>query len=367
MACRVEETVCDAGAARLPALQPLLRVLARVSDRASPWVPSVNYFAPMNVLKPLEAPCIQPAVWKEARKMYKHKVLFAIVAIFAVGVLALSVSGKPSAVTGSWEVDAHHSAAQLITDGTTNYGKQKLDFTLGFGRLNGLLKIDDGDPSKSSFMFRFYPASSSTAPVIAENGKFLEQWAMDKANHTMVCFHSTSVQRTPDGKVQATGVLTITRVDRNVDIEPTEAYSGPTYGPPMIHRVSKEATFVVDFPPADESTKKSGEVVASTSYSLYRENFPQLVKSVVSSYWPPVVQDEKCVNPSAGTEDYRGFRCTGTFMEAAGLPSGPGPQNVEDYSGPPSDYNAVIGNHLTIVLRMRLMAQTAGVHAAGLN
>jgi hypothetical protein len=79
------------------------------------------------------------------------------------------------------------------------------------------------------------------------------------------------------------------------------------------------------------------------------------------------VQDAKCVNPSGGSEDYRGFRCTGTFMDASGLPPAPGPQNLEDYSGPPSDYNSVVGSHLSIVLHMRLTAQASGVHAAGME
>ena len=73
------------------------------------------------------------------------------------------------------------------------------------------------------------------------------------SNHTLVCFHSKRVVRTPDGRLQATGELTVTRVDRNVEAEPTEAYSGPVYGPPMIHRVSHEATFIFDIGDANGS------------------------------------------------------------------------------------------------------------------
>ena len=39
----------------------------------------------------------------------------------------------------------------------------------------------------------------------------------------------------------------------------------------------------------------------------------------------------------------------------------------EDYSGPPSNFNAVVGNHLNIVLHLRLMAKASGETAAGLN
>ena len=177
--------------------------------------------------------------------MLKHIAVFAVAVILGLGVLGLTLSARPASTSGSWQVDTRHSDAQLITDGTTEYGKTKMDFTLGFGRVNGSMKIDDADPTKSSIVFRFYPANGME-PTIAESGKFLSQWVMNQANHTLVCFHSKSVERTADGRLQATGDLTITRVDRNVDITPTEAYSGPVYGPPIIHRVSREATFVFD-------------------------------------------------------------------------------------------------------------------------
>jgi polyisoprenoid-binding protein YceI len=299
--------------------------------------------------------------------MSKYAVVFALAGVLVLGIATLGVSAKSGPVSGTWQVDTRHSDAQLITDATTDYGKKKIDYTLGYGRMMGEVNIDDADPTKSSVKFRFYPANSMV-PNIAENGKFLAAWMMDQANHTMVCFHSKSVQRTADGRLQVTGDLTITRVDRNVEIEPTEGYSGPTYGPPMLHRVSKEATFVFDFPPPDSKQQKAGVVRASASTSLYRENFPQLVKAVVGTSWPPVVQDEKCINPSGGSEDYRGFQCTGTYMSASGLPPAPIAQVTEDYSGPPSDFNAVVGNHLTIQLHMRLMAKAPGAGAAaGMN
>ena len=156
--------------------------------------------------------------------MLKPMATFAAVTVLGLAVLGLGVSTKPS-MAGSWQVDTRHSAVQLITDATTNYGKNKLDYTVGFARVMGEMKIDDADPAKSSVAFRFYPANSMVPPI-AENGKFLSQWLADEANHTLVCFHSKTVERTADGRIRAAGVLTLTRVDRNVQAEPTEAYSG---------------------------------------------------------------------------------------------------------------------------------------------
>ncbi len=291
--------------------------------------------------------------------MLKHIAVFAAAVILALAVLGLGVSTKPASMTGTWQVDTRHSDAQLVTDGTTNYGKTKIDFTLGYGRVNGSVNLDDADPAKSSVVFRFYPATSMS-PRIAENGKFLSQWLMNVSNTTLVCFHSKTVQRMPDGRLQTTGDLTLTRVDRNVELDPTEAYSGPTYGPPIVHRVSREATFVFDLRPADGN----GAMEATTSTTIGRENFPQLVKAVVGTTWPAVIQDENCQNPSGGSESYRGFQCTGTFMESSGLPPAPGLQVAEDYSGPPSNFNAVVGNHLNIMLHLRLMAKASGAQAA---
>ena len=298
--------------------------------------------------------------------MLKHITAFAVVVILALSILGLAPSTKPASMAGSWQVDTRHSDAQLITNGTTDYGKTKTDFTLGYGRVNGLLQIDDADPAKSNVIFRFYPATGMS-PNIAENGKFLSEWLADQANHTLVSFHSKTVQRTADGRLQATGDLTLTRVDRNVDATPSEAYAGPVYGSPMVHRVSREATFVFDLPTAAGKGQKDGAIQTTASTMVGREGFPQLLKAVVSTYWPPVIQDEKCQTPNP-SEAYKGAQCTGSFMEASGLPEAPGGRNIgEDYPGPPSNYSAVVGNQLTIQLHLRLLAKAAGGPAAGGN
>ena len=64
----------------------------------------------------------------------------------AVTALALLGPGKPVVQSGSWQVDTRHSDAQLSTDGTTNFGKTKMTFTLGFARVEGTVKLD-GAPS----------------------------------------------------------------------------------------------------------------------------------------------------------------------------------------------------------------------------
>lgn len=282
--------------------------------------------------------------------MLKHTALFGAAAVILVlGVLGMGAPNKPAATAGSWQVDIRHSDAKLITDATTDYGKTKINATLGFARLNGRVKIDD-DLSQSSIDLRFYPAMAME-PAINEDGKFLSHWLENMSNHTLVCFHSKRIVRTPDGRLQVTGELVLTRVDRNVDAAPGEAYAGPVYGPPMIHRVSHEATFVFDFPVAGP---KESSFEASGSTKMFREDFPQLVRTVVSTYWPVLVTDESCQSAEAN-EAYSGSHCTGAFMEAHGLPEAPRAAGGEDV-GAAQNFNTIVGNHLEILLRMRLTA-----------
>ena len=296
--------------------------------------------------------------------MLKHTAVFAVAVILGLGVLGVDAPNKPPSMAGSWLVDARHSDAKLTTDATTDYGKTKMNATLGFARVNGRVTLDEGDPTKSSVELRIYPAASMLSSI-DEDGKFLSHWLENLSNHTLVCFHSKRVVRMPDGRLQVTGELAVTRVDRNVEMTPNEAYAGPVYGPAMIHRVSREETFVFDFPAAAGSGQKESSIEASASTSMVREDFPQLVRTVLSTYWPPVVQDKNCQLPEA-SEAYSGAQCTGTFLETPGLPEPPHAANAEDL-GAAQNFNAIVGQHLTILVHMRLLAKASGERAAAGN
>jgi polyisoprenoid-binding protein YceI len=280
--------------------------------------------------------------------------MLKLMALGATAIILLTAApSAPAPTAGSWQVDTHHSDVQLITDGTTDYGKKKMSFTYGYAKVHGALKLDDADPTNSRIDFSFYPGNSKGSPI-TEDGRIQAAWLANVANHTLVCFHSKKVVRTPDGKLQATGDLVLTRIDRNVDTTPSEAYAGPVYGPPMVHRVSRGAIFVFDLPSPTGKHKNAGaKTIGSTSLS--RENFPALLRAVIGTHWPTLVQDEQCWNPAGGTEDYRGFQCTGTFLKPADLPSAT--QAGEDDPGA-WDFNAVVGNQLTILVHLSLIQQT---------
>ena len=153
------------------------------------------------------------------------------------------------------------------------------------------------------------------------------------------------------------------RVDRNVEVPaPSEAYYGPVYGDPVIHRVMHEATIVFDL---QGDKDKDGGIQASSSSKVFKEDFPQLVKIVVNTYWPPVVQDENCRVPNP-SEGYYGAKCTGTFVMTPSLPEAPGTHIGEDYPGP-ANFNTIVGERVNIALHMRLLPKASGAQAAAGN
>jgi polyisoprenoid-binding protein YceI len=288
--------------------------------------------------------------------------MFRFMAIAVMATILPMGSGywgtSTAAAGGQWQIDTRHSAVQLISDATTEFGKKKISYTLGYARVNGEIMLDDANVANSKFELHMYPADAM-APPIGEGGKTMNQYMADMANHTLICFHSKEVTRTADGKVKVAGELVLTRVDRNVEIEPSEAYSGPTYGPPIVHRVVREVSFTFD-PPAAKA--KNAQMTGSTN--LARENYPHLVKAVLTASWPPLVQDEKSHNTAGGTEDYHGNDCTGHYLSGSGLP--PAPVQVgEDYPGA-SDFNHILGNQLQIVLHLQLSPGSAPTKAAAM-
>jgi polyisoprenoid-binding protein YceI len=150
--------------------------------------------------------------------MFKHVALLAAVAV----ILGFRISGEPLSPAESWQVDARHSDARLSTDGKTDFGKTKMIFTIGFTRVNGTVKLNAAAPANSTFDFRMYPAGSMEPPIDEEE-KLRIEWFANQANSTLMCFHSKGASSTSGGRLQTTGNPVLTRVDRNVELTPSEA------------------------------------------------------------------------------------------------------------------------------------------------
>jgi polyisoprenoid-binding protein YceI len=282
--------------------------------------------------------------------------------IAMVVILALAVPGRPVAPSGSWNVDSRTSDVQLSTDGTTDFGKKKTNFTVGFARVAGTVKLDS-DPANSSIHIDFYP-STSTTPTIDHDGKVNSDWFANRANDMMVCFHSQSIQPTPDGHLKATGTMGLIREDRNVELTANEAYSGPVYGPPILNHVQSQATFVFNVSAPDSTSQKKDRVRMSGSTTMAREDFPALLRAVISTPWPTLVREQHCTTTGVG-EAYAGAECTGSFL-APSFPLGPNATAGEDYPGP-QNFNTIAGGHLSIAVHLRLTQADSGAKASGGN
>jgi len=108
---------------------------------------------------------------------------------------------------------------------------------------------------------------------------------------------------------RVSGDLTLTYVQRSVSYDPSESYSGPTYGPAITISQTQQASF--EFRRATPSgSTANAEWIASSTISA--EDFPELLTAVSSTVWPVFVADEQCSMPSnVGSEDYSGPACTG--------------------------------------------------------
>jgi hypothetical protein len=218
---------------------------------------------------------------------------------------------------GKWKVDAEHSTASIFLGSNSDLQN------IGVARVSGNADFNSAEPAKSALNI------SAQLP---------EGQAMT--------FKSKRIDVRPDGKLQITGEMTLTRSERDATYNPGEDYSGPVYGEPVVRTVTREVAFVL--PPIDNAGQKA-EISAEATLGV--ENYSELFAAVGHAAWQPVVQDEACEIPQAG-EDYRGADCSGTLIAAASRTS---PTRIgEDYRGDESP--APSGNLMKLVLRLQLQA-----------
>jgi hypothetical protein len=238
-------------------------------------------------------------------------------ALRIVLILAIAtITAVPAiAKEGTWKLDADHSTARILLGANA--------FNIGVAHVSGKVELDAAKPRNSILDLSINPAG----------GK-------------LITFKSRRATLSPDGKLEVSGDLTLSRVVRQVILNPAEDYSGPVYGEPMMQTVTHEVTFV--FPMSGQA--KQAEIAGETK--MFGEDFPELFAAVKDTNWQPVIQGRACKVPPAG-EDYAGALCTGTVVEpnrsAAVASIG------EDYHG--FESAAPEGNLMTIALKLHLTRQ----------
>lgn len=227
---------------------------------------------------------------------------FSRIALIAVaGFASVAPAFAQSAVS---RIDAEHSTARLYLASSTNPGS---NLNVGVARTSGVIKLNATDSAVPDFDFTIYPADKT--PSLAANRREV------KPNYTVIAFKSRRVVPLAADTYRVSGDLTLTYVQRTVSYDPSEGYSGPTYGPSVTLSRTEPASF--EFRRATPSgSTASTEWIASSNISV--EDFPQLMTAVSSTVWPVFVTDEKCTTPSnVGSEDYSGPACTGERIDVA--------------------------------------------------
>ncbi|MFZ0796222.1 MAG: hypothetical protein WCA13_09545 [Terriglobales bacterium] len=204
----------------------------------------------------------------------------------------MSFSIPAHAQSGTWQVDAEHSIARL----SLGRGSQSAD--VGVARVSGSVVFDSNDPADPAFDLNI-ASDKNLGP-----------------NSSQIGFKSKRSAITNDGELAVIGDLSVSRIERSVTADPNEGYGGPEYGDPVVRTDTHEVTLV--FPRMSLPEAQNGAIELSTSITINREGFPQLLTSLESGNWPStVVEDENCTNPSTASEDYSGPICTGTAITTA--------------------------------------------------
>jgi polyisoprenoid-binding protein YceI len=282
----------------------------------------------------------------------KGKVLTASLSTVMVAI----ISPVASANSATWFLDSGTSSARFFQGSRANPDS----VNTGVARVTGKVNLNPNDLDHSVFDLSIYPADEDWGHALTPEGNLPTGYVPDTTDHTLLTFKSDRIIA-ENGKLEVVGNLTLTRVERSITADPTEAYAGPVYGDPVIHTETREITFL--FPSVSAvsgsltpvTLQTNGMLGVSGSARIGHEHFPELSDAIQDTNWPSVVQNEHCQAAyEGGGEGYSGPVCTGTLIAATHADncqvaySGGG----EGYSGPVCTPPA--GNQTTIVLNLKL-------------
>jgi polyisoprenoid-binding protein YceI len=279
----------------------------------------------------------------------KHRVIaFAFAACF---LSSLALAGD------TWTLNSSTSNARLYQG-----SKEHPDsVNTGVAHVTGNVKLDTNNPDKSIFDLSIYPTDEYWRHALSANGTLPTGYVPDATDQTHLTFKSARILRTGNGKFEVIGDLTLTRAERTVTAEPTEAYAGPVYGNPVTYVDTRTIKFHFlllsaeplpqPFSPAALRNITKQEIVGAARIS--HEDFPELLDAIRETNWPPVVRNKDCYVPSIG-EDYSGGQCTGTLIAATSDDNCHMPASVsEDYGG--LLCTPATGTQTTIVLDLKFL------------
>ena len=248
------------------------------------------------------------------------------------------LTATPAAAQGTvWRIDAAQSTARLYV---TASNRRDARINVGVARLTGNILQGDGSVLPATVAFQIYPADKN--PKLRKpDGALPSSETQIRANSTTIAFRSRTVQLLDQKSVLVRGDLTATYVSQTADYDPSRGYSGPVYGPPVVHSVKREVGFVFrTAASAGKREAKKGSIEWSASSVIAGDLFPELWNAVVTTDWPAFLVNEPCNPPADTGEDFSVPPCTGRLIEPVpptdthcDMPSSVG----EDFSGATCD------------------------------
>ena len=278
--------------------------------------------------------------------MFRNVAQFALAAL-----LAAACDAAPPGQNESWRIDADHSSASLYLGSSSNATSA---FNVAIAKVSGKASLDTSMPVKSDLHLYIYPAGEASL-LLARDGSFRSGAFADLARYTLMTFESKRATLAGDGKIEFTGDLTVTYVERPAAAAWNNAYDGTAYGEPVARSATREVTFVVETPSSAIITgQKYGTVKILASAAINRKDFPGLWTALRDSDWPVVVEDENCQMPQVrgSLRDYQGAVCTGTPILVETHQQTPDEFHT-DYSGPQGTPGPA-GDQVTIRVHLRL-------------
>jgi len=233
--------------------------------------------------------------------MFKKLAEFALVAF--TGAISVAPALAQNSIS---QIDSEHSTARLYLASSKNPNDS---VNVGVARTSGVIKLNPGESATPDFDFTIYPADQQSSPANSETRRRGET-----PDYTVISFKSHRAVSLGEDTFRVTGDLTTTYVQRVASFDPSEGYSGPTYGPSITRSENREVTF--EFRRVTASGN-SGNGKWTASATVPGEDSPELLNAVSSTVWPVFVADERCAMPSNIGEDFSGPACTGERVDVA--------------------------------------------------
>src|SRR5579864_6165714 len=169
-----------------------------------------------------------------------------------VNLLLLAATTVPIAAHAqdSWQIDAKHSVATL------SLGSGPNQLQIGLARVSGEVVFESSSPGDPIV----------TLKIVGDPRE---------ADYASMSFSSKRSLIRADGKLTVTGDLSVTRVERSVTMEPSEAYAGPEYGEPVARTTSRQITFIFSGP--RQVPSQNGAMHFTGRSTVSREDFPDLL------------------------------------------------------------------------------------------